>query len=120
MLTLANANTYTGATHGHAGTLRLGTNPSIPSRRGVWIDASDAASLTVSNGYVSQWNDKSGSGRHLTQGTAANQPSYGPLSMNGYSTVRFDGNDVIGNNFAFAIRTRSSPPRGWPGTRTTG
>jgi prepilin-type N-terminal cleavage/methylation domain-containing protein len=44
-----------------------------------WVDANDEASLTLNNQAtaqtVSQWNDKSGNIRHLTQGAAASQPT---------------------------------------------
>jgi hypothetical protein len=42
----------------------------------LWLDAEDTASITLNGGKVSQWNDKSGSARHATQATAANQPEY--------------------------------------------
>ncbi len=56
-----------------------------------WYDASDAASITASSGAVSQWSDKSGNGRHLTQGTGANQPSTGVATQNGLNAIRFTG-----------------------------
>ena len=61
-----------------------------------WYDASDASTFTYSSGVVvSQWNDKSGNARHLTQGTVANQPSRSG-TQNGLSTVVYDGtNDVM-------------------------
>jgi len=42
----------------------------------LWLDASDAATITQAGGTVSQWNDKSGNNYHATQGTAADQPFY--------------------------------------------
>ena len=61
-----------------------------------WWDASDASTFTFSSGsVVSQWNDKSGNGNHLTQGTVANQPGR-TGTQNGLSTVVFDGsNDLM-------------------------
>lgn len=42
-----------------------------------WYDASDAATLTIDgSNLVSQWSDKSGNGRHVTQATAASRPTY--------------------------------------------
>lgn len=43
----------------------------------LWLDASDFSTLTLdsSNG-CSQWNDKSGRGKHATQATAVNRPIY--------------------------------------------
>lgn len=42
----------------------------------LWLDAEDTASITLNGSTVSQWSDKSGSDKHATQGTAANQPTY--------------------------------------------
>lgn len=55
-------------------------SPWAPTDLGVatafWFDASDAATVVLNGGNVSQWSDKSGNNRHLTQGIAANQPTY--------------------------------------------
>lgn len=57
----------------------------------LWLDASDASSFTFSSGsVVSQWNDKSGNGRHMVQGTVANQPTR-DVTINGLSAVKFTG-----------------------------
>jgi len=62
----------------------------------MWLDASDAATITQSSGAVSQWNDKSGNLYHATQGTGANQPLTGVGSVNGKNAIRFDGvNDTM-------------------------
>lgn len=56
---------------------------------------------------VSQLNDKSPSGWHLTQGTAAAQPIYNPTGINGLPTITYDGsNDVLSKT------TLSSPTPG--------
>lgn len=52
-----------------------------------WYDASDASSFTYSSGtLVSQWNDLSGQGRHISQGSVGAQPSRSG-AQNGQSTV---------------------------------
>ena len=56
-----------------------------------WWDASDDSTLTKSGSSVSQWNDKSGWGRNLVQATAANQPVTGTNTLNGLTTITFDG-----------------------------
>lgn len=62
----------------------------LPSLSG-WWDASDAGSFTFSSGTsVSQWNDLSGNGRHVTQSTGADQPSRN-ATMNGLDVVNFAG-----------------------------
>lgn len=54
-----------------------------------WYDASDAGSITASGGAVSQWNDLSGNGYHLTQSTGALQPETGAATLNGLNVVTF-------------------------------
>jgi hypothetical protein len=61
----------------------------------LWLDASDTATITESGGSVSQWNDKSGNGRNVTQGTGANQPTTGTTTINNRNALSFDGNDAI-------------------------
>jgi hypothetical protein len=62
---------------------------------GLWYDASDATSITIATG-VSQWSDKSGNGRHLTQATGGNQPALNANGLNGLPYVSFDGtNDYM-------------------------
>lgn len=41
----------------------------------LWLDGNDRSTITLNGLTVSQWNDKSGNGRHLAQATAANQPT---------------------------------------------
>lgn len=59
----------------------------------LWLDASDASTVTTASGAVSQWNDKSGNARHATQGTAGNRPAYTSAGQNGLNIVTFDGSD---------------------------
>ena len=54
-----------------------------------WWDAADATTITVSSGDVSQWDDRSGNGYHVAQGTTANQPRYGDATLNGISVLSF-------------------------------
>lgn len=80
-------------------------NPNFPLVIGgllAWFDAADDSTFTYSSGVVvSQWNDKSGSGRHASQGTVANQPSRSGVQLG--PTVVFDGvNDVLTSS-TFAI-----------------
>jgi hypothetical protein len=51
--------------------------PELPTVSGLYVhyDATDVDSITKdSNNRISQWNDKSGGARHLTQATSGNQP----------------------------------------------
>lgn len=59
----------------------------------LWYDSSDNATvLAGASGNVYQWNDKSGNGRHATQGTAGSQPDYNTDTLNGVPIIKFDGN----------------------------
>jgi len=62
----------------------------------LWLDAADASTITLNSTTVSQWNDKSGNGRHATQATSANQPTYISSGMNSLGLVDWDGsNDAM-------------------------
>lgn len=61
----------------------------------LWLDASDAATITHSSGAVSQLDDKSGNGRHASQATAAEQPSTGTKTLNGKNVIAHDGSDTL-------------------------
>jgi hypothetical protein len=55
----------------------------------LWMDATRISSLTFNGSSVSQANDLSGNGRHFTQGTGANQPTYASAGMNGRPALQF-------------------------------
>jgi len=58
-----------------------------------WYDADDASTITESGGLVSQWDDKSGQGNHVAQGTSTLQPLTVDAQQNGRAIVRTDGID---------------------------
>lgn len=58
----------------------------------LWLDAADRSTITIDTG-VSEWRDKSGHGRTLTQSNGALQPSYVAGEVNGLPVVRTDGTD---------------------------
>jgi len=73
-----------------------------------WFDASDVSTITVATG-VSQWSDKSGFGRHATQSTGANQPSFVANGLNTYATVSWGtGGSQSLKTPSFTIGTISS------------
>ena len=88
-----------------------------------WWDASRAETITLVSNAVSQWNDISGLGNHLTQGTAGKRPAYS--SFAGRPAVVLDGTDdtllttnVTPQNVAiFAVHgypnNNSVPPFAW-------
>jgi hypothetical protein len=56
----------------------------------VWYDAQNTASITLNGSNVAQWNDQSGNGHNMTQGTAGNQPPYSATGLNGKPSVNFN------------------------------
>ena len=56
----------------------------------LWLDASDASTITHSSGSVSQWSDKSGNSANATQGTGSKQPTTGTRTLNGLNVIDFD------------------------------
>jgi hypothetical protein len=63
----------------------------------LWLDADDSSTFTFSSSnLVSQWNDKSGQGNHISQATTAYQPLRVLNALSGRATVQADGsNDTI-------------------------
>ena len=61
-----------------------------------WYKADAGTSSTEDGTPLSTWNDQSGNGRHLVQGTAAARPLYKSAIVNDQPVVRFDGvNDLM-------------------------
>ena len=61
----------------------------------LWLDASDASTITSSGGAVSQWTDKSASAYTFTQATSAYKPTTGATTQNGKNVMTFDGSDSL-------------------------
>lgn len=57
----------------------------------LWLDADDLSTITSSSNNVSQWNDKSGNGYHVSQSTGTAQPKTGTVTRNGRNVIDFDG-----------------------------
>jgi hypothetical protein len=91
-------NSATGAAAGGAAAA-----PSVPwtpaeITKTVWLDAADAATITLNGSTVSQWNDKSGNSYHVAQPTASQQPTYAASGLNSKGLITFDGsNDYLVN-----------------------
>lgn len=72
------------------------TPASLGATLSMWYDADDAASITLNGSTVSQWNDKSANARHISQGTASQQPTYETNKLNAKPAILFDGsNDIL-------------------------
>lgn len=61
----------------------------------LWLDAADAGTISLNGSTVSQWNDKSGKARNVTQATAANQPAYLQTALNGKPSINFVGSQRL-------------------------
>lgn len=70
-----------------------GFNPKSITGLQLWLDASDASTITLNGSTVSEWRDKSGNARHVLQSTASLQPSYVTNGINGRPAVAPDGED---------------------------
>lgn len=70
-----------------------------------WFDASNAGSITSSSGAVSQWDDLTGNGRHVTQGTGSIKPTTGSRTLNGENVLDFDGGDFLARTAAIGFST---------------
>jgi len=82
-----------------------GFNPKTIAGLQLWLDASDASSVTTVSGAASQWNDKSGNARHATQTTANNRPAYNGV-IGGKAALTFDGtNDAMATGLESASLT---------------
>lgn len=60
-----------------------------------WWDFGDISSMTLNGSTISQINDKSGNGKHLSQGTALNQPTLTTNSAGTRSAATFSGNEWL-------------------------
>jgi hypothetical protein len=67
----------------------------------LWLDASDGSTVfdavsggspVAPGGAVWRWEDKSGNGRHFTQSTTNNHPTY-TGTLNGRNVITFDGSN---------------------------
>lgn len=74
----------------------------------LWLDASDAGSVTLNGSTVSQWSDKSGGGKNASQGTANNQPTYASSSLNSRATLTLDGtSDDISGSLSYTLTSQT-------------
>ena len=75
----------------------------------LWLDASDASTIILNATTVSQWNDKSGNGRSVSQANSSQQPLYTLGGLNGLNIADFDGaDDVLNGNAVSNFFTNTS------------
>jgi hypothetical protein len=72
-------------------------NFSLPITNGLmlWLDASDASTITSSSGSVSEWRDKSSNSWHVSQATSADQPKIGLELINNKNVITFNNSSQI-------------------------
>ena len=79
------------------GTQELWTPSQLTTQ--MWFDASDIDTIILNGSDVSQWDDKSGYDRHVSQGTATRQPAYDATGWDGTNpTVKFRTRQALTNN----------------------
>lgn len=61
----------------------------------LWFKSDAGLNTTVDGANISEWRDQSGNGRHATQATEANQPTYEANAWQGHGAVRSDGNSGL-------------------------
>jgi len=75
----------------------------------LWLDATDAATITLNGSAISGWADKSANGHSLVQPTAANQPS--TLGANGTALIKTRAAvNFTAQHFLSAAAVVLSPP----------
>ena len=63
-------------------------------RPALWLDAADLSTISTGTG-VSELRDKSGNGRHVTQGTGGTQPTPTQGGLNGRNVLSFNGSQYL-------------------------
>lgn len=71
----------------------------------LWLDGSDVGTVTINNGYVTQWLNKSGSSFNLSNNT--NGPSFVSNVLNGKSVLRFNNNQFLSGATGLNINSSS-------------
>jgi hypothetical protein len=63
-------------------------------RPALWLDADDLSTISIGTG-VSEWRDKSGNGRHVSQGTGGTQPTLTRIPFNNRAILSFNGSQWL-------------------------
>ena len=61
----------------------------------LWLDPSDASTVTESGGVITQLNDKSGNDRHATQVATKPTPAIGSNTINSLNVLTFTGTEIL-------------------------
>ena len=107
--------------------LASGFNPRSIVGLELWLDASDASTLTLAGSSISEIRDKSGNGWAAVQAVGANQPTYNATAINGRGAAVFNGTSsrltissfsAIGEFTAFAVCYRTWATSGYRAVAT--
>lgn len=88
----------------HVGKLNKAQVATTASPLALWLDATDASTITLNSTDISQWDDKSPHGNDATQGTSSRQPLYDTTGFEGLACASPDGGDelLVSDDAAFA------------------
>ena len=79
-------------------------------RPSVWFDAADLSTLTLVSNDASEWRDKSGNARHVSQATAARRPTYAVSGLNGRPALDW-GSAINNKGFQNLLVSNFNPTR---------
>lgn len=66
----------------------------------LWLDASDTSTITLENGAVSEWRDKSGNELHAIQTSSSNRPLFVQDGLNSTSIINFNGSTRLNHSYS--------------------
>ena len=82
--------------------------PAVDGRNiDLWFDVADIITISCNASGVTDWKDKSGNNRNLTQGVSSQQPQFSPINFIGKPSITFDGNDKLQNPSAGALNVNN-------------
>jgi hypothetical protein len=88
--------------------MNLWTPPSLGAELKMWLDAKHYASLTFNGSTISQWDDRSGTGNHVSNATPASQPLYQATGFNNQPALYFDNtDDFLGKSSVIGVPNTS-------------
>jgi hypothetical protein len=81
------------------------TPPAFFYESAVWLDATDSSTITLSEGKVSEWRDKSGNNRHAVQTNSNLRPLVSENEIGDTQTLTFNNSQWIWLSSSFNIQS---------------